>query len=151
MCLYKFTNYTACGKWQLEKKNHNRAPELVAYALTRGASHDSLSLIAIACAEPASLRRMMQCINLSECCQWVLCKLVYNLYEFANYTARGKSWLEKRGCSIVAHLWLYLQRLETKKLCPDRWLTWLKLCIGVFRASGRGSFSPVATFLKLCS
>ena len=39
--LYKlFVNYTAL-KWRPEKNKHNLAPELVAYALTRGASADA--------------------------------------------------------------------------------------------------------------
>ena len=33
MCyLYKFANYTAWEKWQLEERNHDRAPELAPYA-----------------------------------------------------------------------------------------------------------------------
>ena len=35
-----FSNYTA-WKWQLEKKNHDLAPELAAYALTRSFSYAS--------------------------------------------------------------------------------------------------------------
>ena len=35
-----FSNYTA-WKWQLEKKNHDLAPELTAYALMRSFSHAS--------------------------------------------------------------------------------------------------------------
>jgi len=32
--MYKFANYTAL-KWRLEKENHDSAPELIAYAVTR--------------------------------------------------------------------------------------------------------------------
>ena len=39
--LYKFANYTALGKWRLEKKSHDPAPEPVAYALTQSFSHAS--------------------------------------------------------------------------------------------------------------
>ena len=52
VCMYvctSFSNYTA-WKWQLEKKNHDLAPELAAYTLTRSFSyashqcgHDSLT------------------------------------------------------------------------------------------------------------
>ena len=50
-CNKLFINYTA-WKWQLEKKNHDLVPELVAYTLTQSFSyashqcgHDSLSPI----------------------------------------------------------------------------------------------------------
>ena len=36
-----FANYTARGKWQLEKKNHDPASKLVAYALAQSFSHAS--------------------------------------------------------------------------------------------------------------
>ena len=38
--MYKLSNYTA-WKWQLEKKNHDLAPELAAYTLTRSFSYAS--------------------------------------------------------------------------------------------------------------
>ena len=44
VCNYKFANYTALGKWRLEKKSHDPAPEPVAYALTQSSSHASHQL-----------------------------------------------------------------------------------------------------------
>ena len=41
---------------------------------------------------------MVHCTYLSVCCQWVLHKLVCNLYKFANYTVWGKRWLEFQPC-----------------------------------------------------
>ena len=166
MCLYKFANYTAWGKWRLGRKNHDPAPKLVAYALTRSFSHashrsghDSLSPIA------ACLLPHCQCCDYLEPAPWgLICAMIRSVGSQHVHEPASLRWMMVHctylfvcvsESSYTAACITLIDNVQTDRYSAPSSTSgsWAHTHAARpwVRALGRGSFSPIATFLKLCN
>ena len=155
-----FSNYTA-WKWQLEKKNHDLAPEIAANTLMQSfsyASHqcgrDSPTPITVYIRSRVGRNTATtQGQRLKGLCDSTL----------SGHLACACAWAHEPGgrwCTVPISMYchgppvtVYIRWLELENLGHTGGLRSLNSALGCrlwVQAPGRGSFSPLATF-KLCS